>query len=165
VSGGGGHVEVQVLPHANEKEAVTATLMRHLAGRAAEDVLLGSVSGGAGGSDTSDLANATRAAISEALSLGRGGDLIWHPVDEPPAVLFARHPGLKDCVLKRVKGAYAGARALIRNNRKAVEMIASHLVVDGHLDQADLRDLLLFCRTAPHRDDGAQGGDMFGLKS
>jgi hypothetical protein len=85
-------------------------------------------------------------------------------VDEPPAALFARHKGLKERVVKRVKGAYAAACALIRDNRTAVETIAGHLAVDGHLDAADLRDLLRFCRTPPRSDDSDRKDDIFGPK-
>ncbi len=152
LSGATGHAEMQLMPHAGERAAMTATLIRHLAGRAAEAEVLGDISDEAGGSAASDLAQATRAALQEALSLGRGGDLVWHPATEDPAVLYARHRGLRDRITRRLDGAYARACRIIRANRTAVEAIAAHLVVDGHLDEGDLRDLLLYCVDGPAND-------------
>lgn len=152
LSGAAGHAEMQLMPHAGDRAAMTATLIRHLAGRAAEAEVLGDISDGAGGSAASDLAQATRAALQEALSLGRGGDLVWHPATEDPAVLYARHRGLRDRITRRLDGAYACAGRIIRANRTAVEAIAAHLVVDGHLDEGDLRDLLVYCVNRPAND-------------
>jgi cell division protease FtsH len=149
LSGATGHVEFLPLLHDGSTAATTAILIRHFAGRAAEAELLGGVSGGSGGSVASDLAQATRAALQEALSLGRGKDLIWHPATDDPAVLFARHRGLKDRIAGRLDGAYARARQIIRTNRAAVEAIAAHLVVDGYLGESDLQDLLLYCTNQP----------------
>jgi ATP-dependent Zn protease len=61
-------------------------------------------------------------------------------------VLFARHKGLRDTVDHRLQAAYARARSIVSANRAAVEAIAAHLVVDGHVDRDTLRDLLVFCR-------------------
>ena len=158
LSGAVGHAEMELVPHAGDRTAVTATLVRHLAGRAAEDVLLGNVSDDAGGSAASDLAQATRAALQEALSLGRGNDLAWHPATEDPAVLYGRHRGLRDRITRRLDGAYARACSIIRADRTAVEAIAAHLVVDGHLDEADLRDLLVYCTERPAEDGPEENG-------
>ena len=111
--------------------------------------MMGSASGTAGGSSKSDLAQATREAIKEDLSLGRGTHLIWHAAMEDPAVLFARHKGLRDTVNRRLLTAYSRARHIVAANRAAVEAIAAHLVVDGHIDRETLRDLLLFCTDQP----------------
>jgi cell division protease FtsH len=149
LSGDTGHVEMLPLPHDGSTAVITATLVRHLAGRAAEAALLGEVSGGSGGSAASDLAQATRVALNEALSLGRADNLIWHPSTDDPAALFARHRGLKDRIAHRLDGAYARARQIIRINCAAVEAIAAHLFVDGYLGESDLEDLLLYCADQP----------------
>ncbi|MFG6555058.1 hypothetical protein [Sulfitobacter sp. 1A16808] len=49
---------MRVLPHSGDARAVTASLIRSLAGRAAEEEVLGTTSGGAGGGPNSDLAHA-----------------------------------------------------------------------------------------------------------
>lgn len=146
LTGAGGHADLRVLPHTSDTRAVTASLICSLAGRAAEEEVLGSTSGGAGSGPGSDLAHATREAITEVLSLGRGDRLIWYPATDDPAALFARHKGLRDTVDRRLQAAYARARSLVSANRAAVEAIAAHLVVDGHLDRDTLGDLLVFCR-------------------
>jgi ATP-dependent Zn protease len=146
LSGTDGRADMRVLPHSGDARAVTASLIRSLAGRAAEEEVLGTTSGGAGGGPNSDFAHATREAITEVLSLGRDDRLIWHPATEDPAVLFARHKGLRDTVDHRLQAAYARARSIVSANRAAVEAIAAHLVVDGHVDRDTLRDLLVFCR-------------------
>ncbi|UTH43872.1 AAA family ATPase [Loktanella salsilacus] len=154
--------DMRVLPHPSDAQAVTASLIRSLAGRAAEDELFDSTSGSAGGGTGSDLAHATREAITEVLSLGRGDRLIWHPATEDPAVLFARHKGLRDAVDRRLQAAYKRARSIVCANRAAVEAIAAHLVVDGHLDRETLADLLVFCGHRPLSPSGRRDGK--GLK-
>ncbi|SFL58727.1 ATP-dependent Zn proteases [Loktanella salsilacus] len=161
LSGDTGHVEMLPLPHDGSTAVITATLVRHLTGRAAEAELLGEVSGGSGGGVASDLAQATRAALQEALSLGRGEDLIWHPSTDDPAVLFARHRGLKDRIARRLDGAYASARQIIRTNCAAVEAIAAHLFVDGYLEENDLQDLLLYCADQPPTARSGEDGLTF----
>ena len=141
----GARTEVQPVAHSHDPAAVSAALITTLAGRAAEAILLGAPSGLAGGGPTSDLACATKTALTEALSLGRGDGLTWQVSDTDPALLFARHRGLRDTVDRRLHTAYARARALIEGNRAAVDAIAAHLVVDGHVDRDTLRDLLVFC--------------------
>ncbi|SHF55554.1 ATP-dependent Zn proteases [Loktanella atrilutea] len=145
LTGTEGRTALRALPHASDARAVTASLIRSLAGRAAEEEILGTTSGGAGGGPGSDLAQATHEAITEVLSLGRDDRLIWYSATDDPAVLFARHKGLRDTVGRRLQAAYARARSLVGANRTAVEAIAAHLVVDGHLDRETLRDLLVFC--------------------
>ena len=141
----GARTEVQPVAHSHDPAAVSAALITTLAGRAAEAVLLGAPSGLAGGGPTSDLACATKTALTEALSLGRGDGLTWQVSDTDPALLFVRHRGLRDTVDGRLHAAYARARALIEGNRAAVDAIAAHLLVDGHVDRDTLRDLLVFC--------------------
>lgn len=141
--------ELRARAHASDPQAILASLICSLAGRAAEEDMMGSASGTAGGSSKSDLAQATREAIKEDLSLGRGTHLIWHAAMEDPAVLFARHKGLRDTVNRRLLTAYSRARHIVAANRAAVEAIAAHLVVDGHIDRETLRDLLLFCTDQP----------------
>lgn len=161
LSGASGHAEMQILPHAGDTAATTATLIRHFAGRAAEEELLGSVSGGSGGSPASDLAQATQAALIEALSLGRGNALVWYPATEDPAALFSRHRGLRERINRRLDGAYARTRRLISANCGAVEAIAAHLLVDGYLDEEDLRDLLRYCVGQPPADGSEEDSPVF----
>ena len=56
LTGAGGHADLRLLPHASDTRAVTASLICSLAGRAAEEEVLGMTSGGAGGGPGSDLA-------------------------------------------------------------------------------------------------------------
>jgi hypothetical protein len=58
-------------------EGMRQRLALLLAGRAAEEVVLGAPSSGAGGDLDSDLATATRVATTAEAALGLGRELLW----------------------------------------------------------------------------------------
>ena len=105
-------------------------LAMRLAGRAAELEVLGMVSGGSGGSPTSDLAYATWLATAAEEALGFGRSLIWRGVPGPEtmATTFAMRPELEHRVAARLDAAYEVARLLIRDNLSAVEAVATALL-------------------------------------
>ncbi len=159
-----GRADLTQRPDARSRADITRELVTLLAGRAAEEVLIGGApSGRCGGDAGSDLARATQLAIREGLSYGYGS-LVWCPGDGDPATHFARHPGLRDRVASRLDGAYGRAVDLIHANRDAVEAIAGHLLVDGVVEGDTLRDLLVYCgsvsRDAP---DGPEARDAIWL--
>lgn len=121
-------------------------LVRLLAGRAAEEVVLGQPSSGAGGKGGSDLAQATRlaATASTALGLDDATGLVWSgTLDE--VTLTGRMAG--DAVLvagvrRALDGAYALALTLVRRHHAAVSALASELLVHGVLDGAQAAAIL-----------------------
>jgi cell division protease FtsH len=130
------------------RESVKAELVRLLAGRAAEEVLLGEPSGGAGGADVSDLARASRLAL-EAITrhgLSNSGRLLWHP--------SAIHRPFADSYCGEEADHWLGeanesALAQIRNDALFVAMIAHLLIRHGVLNEADLRRISDSMETLP----------------
>lgn len=115
-------------------------LQRLLAGRAAEEVLLGEVSAGAGGTAFSDLGEATLLAVSAATALGLEGSLLWTGLPKPedlPTLLPLR-PRLASWVSARLDEAYAAARQLIEQHRPTVEHLVELLLERGTLSGAEV---------------------------
>lgn len=109
-----------------------------LAGRAAEEEILGAPSSGAGGGPQSDLAKATGLAALAVASFGLDseGGLIWRGTPDPvtlPGVL-ASDPVLAARVQALLDGAYADARELVHARRAAVEALARVLTEQRTLD-------------------------------
>ena len=120
----------------------------HLAGRAAEEVILGSASSGAGGSEDSDLAQATRLAAAMVLgcALGPTENLFYYAPDERDAALVA-HPELHGEVLAILKRCYADATALIALHCDRVGALADRLIEARALDDPVIKSILLPRRT------------------
>ena len=165
LAGAAASVDLTRRTDARTRADIGRKLVTLLAGRAAEEDMCGTPSGLGGGDAGSDLAQATRLAIREALSYGHGS-LVWCEGEGDPTTLFARHPGLRDRVASRLDGAYARARNLIRANCDAVVALSGHLAVDGVVDTDTMRDLLIYCvdqpRPAPDGPD-ADGGIWLGM--
>ncbi len=109
-----------------------------LAGRAAEEEVLGTPSSGAGGSVESDLARATTLAVmaSTAFGLDEERGLPWRGMPQPhllPAFL-AGDPALADRVRVQLDEAYATALDLVRSHLEAVRAVAAALVESRVLD-------------------------------
>ena len=113
--GGAGHVRYAIGDDGFEGLAVD--LHRHvvalLAGRAAEEVVLGAASAGAGGSDGSDLAQATRLLARMEGSLGLGSSLV-HGAEIDGRIVHGR--------LARL---YAETLVLVSRHRPAIEALAA----------------------------------------
>jgi ATP-dependent Zn protease len=110
---------------------LNAYLTAILGGRAAEEILLGEISSGAGGREGCDLSCATQLAAEAELSLGlRAQGLIWYaPLSaEKLAKLFAQRPDLEHAVRERLDQAYSRARELIRVKAPLVRRLAEQLL-------------------------------------
>ncbi len=108
-----------------------AFLTALLSGRAAEEILLGEISAGAGGREGCDLSRATLLAAEAELSLGmRDQGLIWYPplTSEKLAQLFARRRDLEQAVRERLDAAYGRARELIKVKAPLVRSLARQLL-------------------------------------
>lgn len=124
-----------------------AFLTALLSGRAAEEIMLGEISAGAGGHEGCDLSRATILAAEAELSLGmRMQGLIWYapPSVEKLARLFAQRPDLERAVREQLDRAYARARELIKLNKPVIRKLAGqlleHRVMSGEEIKALVRD-------------------------
>lgn len=117
-----------------------------LAGRAAEEEVLGVASSGAGGQYGSDLERATWLAVTADTAFGfaAGGGLLWRGMPdarELPAILAA-NAELADRVRVRLDDAYAVVRELMRAYAAAVQDLASVLVTRRVLDGARAENIV-----------------------
>ncbi|WFU25139.1 AAA family ATPase [Bradyrhizobium sp. CB1717] len=114
-----------------------------LAGRAAEEILLGSseATAGAGIGDDSDFSRATQAAVDLELKYGFGVIGVAHFPDRATEMLL-HDPSIVALITKRLDRCLIRARELIANNREAVEAVARRLEATGYLDRAAIGELL-----------------------
>ena len=125
-------------------DLVRQRLLVLLAGRAAEEIILGTPSTAAGGEACSDLAKATMLAVRIEAAHGLGGALLWTP---PPAdgdvtEFFSKYPELRARVTNLLDRALAEARALLSLNLSALRRVALVLMERKHLDADDLEGIL-----------------------
>ena len=102
-----------------------------LCGRASEEVLVGTVSAGAGGLDISDLAQATGLAASVDGRLGLGG---W---------LSYRDRADGDAVEGRMRRLYAEALLLVLQHRHSIERLAVRLIAERVLTSERIQTFAL----------------------
>ena len=113
-------------------------LVMTLAGRAAEEVILGDVSAGA----VSDLAAATRCAGLMEARYGFSAEFPLVSVGLGDELDLARLPWLLRPVQVRLQAAYDRALDLMRTERLALERLARALFAHGYLDDPEVRALV-----------------------
>jgi cell division protease FtsH len=128
-----------------DREAIHGEILGLLAGRAAEEVVLGSYSGGCGGSPGSDIAQATclATAMETALGLGDGG-LVWcgMPTPETIGMMLAYRPQLAVRVGAYLDGAYQEAVALVREHERAVAAVMEAVIAARSLTGEEVAGLI-----------------------
>jgi ATP-dependent Zn protease len=140
----GGYTEGERLTMEAETEQLfVGLLVIRLAGRAAEDELLGSVTAGAGGSPDSDLGQATDLAMAMETALGfaETSPLLYRPVEDRSSLL-AYNPLLAERVSARLDDAYDKACNLIRRNSDAIRFLANAMMQHETLEGTDLNAVL-----------------------
>ncbi|WP_264797803.1 AAA family ATPase, partial [Acidocella aminolytica] len=123
-------------------DSLHAYLIAMLAGRAAEEVLLGQVSSGAGGPEGSDLSRATRLAAEAEFSLGLGEDrLAWLDLSQPGRLtsLLTTRPDVERLIATRIRDAYAAAKALIEAQQQTILRLAQCLLKARVMSSADIQ--------------------------
>ena len=122
-----------------------------LAGRAAEMLIYGEGTAGAGGSEGSDLARATALAteMETAYGLGSSG-LVYMPID--PRSQYLLGPEVREAVQKTLDRAHKRAIDLLARNRATLDALARALSASGYLDSGAIGDILARYPLRP-RDD------------
>ena len=134
------------IPHPTRGQA-REQLMATLAGRAAEEVILGEPSGGSGGSAASDLAKTTRMAglLVASSGLDEHPDalvLLSNADDQARLDHLLLFPEIRQRVAAALRDAYDDALDMVRRFRPVVERVACALVERGSLSGEEARDLL-----------------------
>ncbi len=107
-----------------------------LAGRAAEELVLGSPSVGAGGAPTSDLALASDLALRLELSWGLTDHGILYQAD-PSGALLAACPEVRGRANDRLREAMGRVRARLSDERPALEALAERLVAERTMEPGE----------------------------
>lgn len=160
LQGNGGVTQQALLRRSQRRNEIADTLANDLGGRAAEILIFGEPSGGAGGDSTSDLARATQTAAALELSWGLGQDLIW--LGDPETVLarLLLEPLLRARVEARLQAAQAHALRIVDANRPVLEEMAAALVRTGVLTGPELEALV--AKVVPDAAAGPVSGPVSG---
>lgn len=138
----GGFTAASLADHAEDRPLVEAHLAINLAGRAAEQLIFGRITTGAGGAPESDLAKATRLATALEISWGLGESLIWlGPVDGGEGHL-RNDRSLRARVETHLRNAEARATRILTANRKLLAEMSATLEATGVLSGPALAALL-----------------------
>lgn len=115
-----------------------------LAGRAAEEVVLGEPSAGAGGGSESDLAKASMLAAFIVSACGFEGGLLWSGTPDEASLprMFAADPALARRVREMLANAYGNALSVVRERHAAVKAVAGALVNRRVLDGAEIARII-----------------------
>lgn len=133
----------------------------HLAGRAAEILLLGEASGGAGGTDDSDLHQATMLMMQREVSFGLGslGHLSIGAL-APTTTLLSLPGGVRQEMQRDLNRALTLALQVLGQHQPVLEGLALDLETRGFLVEADLAVALApIIRTAESRHVTPEGRD------
>lgn len=142
--GGGGYSQLGFTASGSDtlgyREDMLAMLM---AGRAAEQIVVGKVSAGSGGTDDSDLARATKLALAMERSLGFGAiqPLLYRDDKDPTAVLDG-NPDLSARIHARLEKALARAVEVLNENRGGFDALVKALFDAQALDGVAVKQLL-----------------------
>lgn len=112
-----------------------------LAGRAAEEVLLGETTVGAGVGEQSDFSLATTAAIDLELRFGFGA-IGFACFSERVTNTLLQDPSIIVRIKARLDRCYSRAQDLVTRNEIAVHAIAHRLEETGYLDRTTIDDLM-----------------------
>ncbi|MBO6920476.1 MAG: ATP-dependent Zn protease [Rhizobiaceae bacterium] len=142
--GAGGFIESNIRQHATQDEDwISRMLAFTLAGRAAEMLVLGSTGMGSGGTDNSDLAQATHLALDAETNLGFGKHhpLLYRRFKDQSLMLSQDHQ-LAQRVNTRLEAAEAMAKKLLNQNRDVLLELANRLATAKVLDGAEVQNLI-----------------------
>jgi ATP-dependent Zn protease len=139
----GGYTLGAVSQDEQTEELLTAILVEHLAGRAAEEEILGSATSNSGGSERSDLALVTKLALDMETILGFSPKwpLLYRKVESGTAIL-GTDLELAERVNARLASAYKAARDIVRKQRAAIEFLANILLGQETLEGPELDSVL-----------------------
>jgi cell division protease FtsH len=113
-----------------------------LAGRAAEEVLIGTPSASASGGPHSDLARATDLVVGMHASFGLGKFPVAHVQFRQASELIRADANLRRAVDSDMAEIYRHSLEVIKDNATAVERVAERLIAVQHLGWADIQRLL-----------------------
>ncbi|HEY8381905.1 MAG TPA: AAA family ATPase [Microvirga sp.] len=148
-AGSYGHTVTGALGRSPTRVDLEATVMLALGGRAAEELILGTVTAGS----RSDLAAATGIVASIHVEFGLGTSLVHRGGD--PAAALAYDAELRELVDAEMRRLYRQTHALLAEHLDLLHVVARALVADQVLAGSDVKRLV----TAHHRHRRARRPD------
>jgi len=125
------------------RKSIESQVLGILGGRAAEIVLLGAPSAGAGGSERSDLALATRFLASMELSFGLGDDGLAFLGDADAAIEEVRlDRAVRQRVDEMLRRLQARVCKIVEERRNQVVAVADALIEKGFLSGEEIEKIL-----------------------
>jgi len=124
------------------RESNRLLVLRKLAGRAGEEVLLGNVSAGAGGAPDSDLGSSTTLIAANHLSYGLGNSLVSIAKPDDAVAIALRNPALVTMIDRELKGHYAIAIELVRKHAEEIVAVANALIDERMLSSKRFREII-----------------------
>lgn len=147
VTANGGMILRQPHMHHSLVGDIEAEITYSLAGRAAERLIFGEVSTGAGGQQNSDLAKATRSALEIETTYGLGTlGPVWHA---RPGDVHLTNAHIRDRVRQRIERAEKRAGVILGQNRDALEALARELAHKRSLRATDIAPFLIGVSRGP----------------
>mgnify|MGYP001106146833 CR=1 FL=1 len=139
----GGYVLGAFSQDEQTEELLTVFLIAHLAGRAAEEEILGSATSNSGGSEQSDLALATGLALDMETVLGfsRKWPLLYRKSKDGAAIL-GTDLELAQRVNARLASAHKAARDIVHKQKTALQFLANILLAEETLEGPELDAVL-----------------------
>lgn len=139
----GGYTLGSISQDEHTEEFFTAHLVAYIAGRAAEEEILGSATSNSGGSEKSDLAIATNLALDMETVLGfsRKWPLLYRKPRDGAAILGSDLE-LAQRVHARLVSAHKAARDIVRQQKTALQFLANILLAEETLEGPDLDAVL-----------------------
>jgi len=129
----GGFVNIDNDGRMSTKAAVEKAIVHRLGGRAAEEVVIGPVGTGSGGSPGSDLAVATQQVAMMHLSLGMGDTLAYRGDETGIDRIMSFDAKLTALVETDLQRLYADAVAMARRQVDLIEAVAEDLLERRHI--------------------------------
>ncbi|WP_420398174.1 AAA family ATPase [Nioella sp.] len=157
--GGVTHAERRVV-HQRRCE-LDAALALDMAGRAAERIVFGEASAGAGGASDSDLARATTMAVALEAAWGLGDRLSWLGDPETIVARLRLDPPLAARVEDHLRHAEERALQILQVQRPVLEAIATALRDRGLLQGAALEELMTQVRPEAAQPTQGEGTKEF----
>jgi cell division protease FtsH len=130
----GGHTAMRLnFSGTASRQDLENTVLISLAGRCGEQVIMGSVTGGAGGSDDSDLGQSTHLLAAMHTSLGLGDRLLYRVDPKEVRQLLAVDPNLANTVEADLQRLYAAGIKMVEQHADLVRTVAAALLKHRHL--------------------------------
>lgn len=138
----GATLTTSTMPSSPTRDEIERHVVTLLAGRAAEIVILGAASAGAGGADDSDLGLATRCLVGTHASYGLGASLTFRGSADELIRDLRFDSELRASVESDLKRLQAEAERFVADHRHLIETVAEHLVAKRVLSGDALRAII-----------------------